>query len=66
MPTAKPPTIVVTYSATPCPESEATLANPNRFKNKRPQLLPMPTAAWINPPTEEKHAPSERVSRTLN
>ncbi len=28
----------------------AYLAYPNRFKNKRPTLRPMPTAAWINPP----------------
>ena len=30
----------------------ACLANPNRFKNKRPQLPPMSTAAWINPPPQ--------------
>jgi len=41
-------------------------ANPNRFKNKRPQLPPMPTAAWINPPPEEKMPTSEPVARTLN
>ena len=34
----------------------AFLANPNRFKNRRPQLPPMPTAAWINPPPEETEA----------
>jgi hypothetical protein len=44
----------------------AFLANPNRFKNKRPQLPPMPTAAWINPPPEEKKSISEPVARTLN
>ena len=44
----------------------AFLANPNRFKNKRPQLRPMPTAAWINPPPEEKKPTSEPVDRTLN
>ncbi len=32
----------------------AFLANPNRFKSRRPQLPPMPAAAWINPPPEEK------------
>ena len=44
----------------------AFLANPNRFKNKRPQLPPMPTAAWINPPPEDKKPTSEPVDRTLN
>ena len=44
----------------------AFLANPNRFKNKRPQLPPMPTAAWINPPPKEKKPSSEPVARTLN
>ena len=44
----------------------AFLANPNRFKSRRPQLPPMPTAAWINPPPEEKKPTREPVSRTLN
>ena len=44
----------------------AFLANPTRYKNKRPKLPPMPTAAWINPPPEEKQPPSEPVSHTLN
>lgn len=44
----------------------AFLANPNRFKNKQPLLPPMPTAAWINPPPEEKKPISEPVARTLN
>jgi putative transposase len=44
----------------------AFLANPNRFKNKRPQLPPMPTAAWINPPHEEKTSTNEPVACTLN
>jgi putative transposase len=44
----------------------AFAANPIRFKNKRPQLPPMPTAAWINPPPEEKKPNSEPVARTLN
>jgi transposase InsO family protein len=44
----------------------AFAANPNRFKNKPPQLPPMPTAAWINPPPEEKKPTSEPVDRTLN
>ncbi len=45
---------------------DAFRANPNRFKNKRPQLPPMPTAAWINPPPEEKIPTREPVARTLN
>jgi len=44
----------------------AFLANPNRFKNRRPQLPPMPTAAWINPPPEETKPTSEPFARTLN
>ena len=44
----------------------AFLANPNRFKNQRPRLPPMPTAAWINPPPEEKNPISEPFARTLN
>jgi hypothetical protein len=44
----------------------AFLANPKRFKNKRPQLPPMPTAAWINPPPEEKTPTSDPVARTLD
>ena len=44
----------------------AFLAHPNRFKHKRPQLPPMPTAAWINPPSQEKNPISEPVARTLN
>jgi transposase InsO family protein len=44
----------------------AFLANPKRFKHKRPMLRPMPTAAWINPPPEEKTPTSESVAHTLN
>jgi len=44
----------------------AFLANPKRFKNRRPVLPPMPTAAWINPPPEEKTPTSDPVARTLN
>lgn len=44
----------------------AFLANPNRFKNKPPHLPPMPTAAWINPPPQEKKPASEPVTCTLN
>ena len=41
-------------------------ANPNRFKNKRPKPPMMPTAAWINPPPEEKKPTSKPVRHTLN
>jgi len=44
----------------------AFVANPNRFKHQRPRLPPMPTAAWINPPPEEKKPISEPFARTLN
>jgi len=44
----------------------AFMANPSRFKNKRPQLPPMPIAAWINPPPKEKSATPEPVACTLN
>jgi transposase InsO family protein len=44
----------------------AFAANPKRFKNRRPVLSAMPTAAWINPPPEEKTPASEPVDRTLN
>ena len=44
----------------------AFLANPSRFKNNRPQLPPMPTAVWINPPPEETKPESEPHARTLN
>jgi len=33
----------------------AFLAHPNRFKNTKPQPHALPTAAWINPPPQEKH-----------
>ena len=32
----------------------AFAATPNRFKGIRPCLKPMPTAAWINPPPEQR------------
>ncbi len=44
----------------------AFLANPQRFKNRRPVLPPMPTAAWINPTPKEKTPTSDPVARTLN
>ena len=43
------------------------LANPYRFKNRRPKLPPMPTVALINPPPpEEKVSTSKAHHRTLN
>lgn len=44
----------------------AFLANPNRFKNTKPKLPKMPTAAWINPPPEETKPTSKPVDTTLN
>ncbi len=44
----------------------AFLAHPNRFKNKPPQLPPMPSAVWINPPPEEKTPTTHHIARTLN
>lgn len=44
----------------------AFLVNPNRFKNKRPRVSPMPTAAWINPPPGENTPTTKTVARTLN
>ena len=45
----------------------AFLANPNRFKNRRPTLPQMPAAVWINPPPPEEKVPtSESHHRTLN
>jgi putative transposase len=35
----------------------AFAANPNGFKNKRPVLSAIPTAAWINPPPKETPQP---------
>jgi putative transposase len=44
----------------------AFLANPNRFKGKAPQLLAMPTAAWINPPPQEKHQTPDPQPSAVN
>ena len=44
----------------------AFLAHPNRFKHSKPHLPPMPTAAWINPPREEKVPTINTVNRTPN
>ena len=42
----------------------AFLAHPNRFKNRRPRLSPMPAGAWINPPPAEKTAQRTRRPHT--
>ena len=42
-------------------------AHPNRFKNRNPQPHPLPTAAWINPPSQETHPTlTHPQPRTLN
>lgn len=43
----------------------AFLAHPNRFKNRNPQPHALPTAAWINPPPQEKH-PANPQPCTVN
>jgi len=42
----------------------AFMAHPHRF-NKPPQLAPMPTAAWINPPSQNQSI-RPHDNRTLN
>jgi putative transposase len=44
----------------------AFLAHPNRFKNKKPQPHALPTAAWINPPPQERHPAHSPQPRTVN
>ena len=44
----------------------AFLATPKRFKGVRPCLKPMPTAAWINPPSKEYQAPDKTQPCTVN
>jgi putative transposase len=44
----------------------AFAATPNRFKGVRPTLKPMPTAAWINPPTKENYSPEKMHPCTVN
>ena len=41
-------------------------ATPHRFKGIRPCLKPMPTAAWINPPIEDKKTPETKQPCTVN
>lgn len=44
----------------------AFLATPKRFKGIRPCLKPMPTAAWINPPSKETQTPDKTPTCTVN
>ena len=44
----------------------AFLAHPNRFKNRKPQPHALPTAAWINPPPQEKHTAHQQQPYTVN
>ena len=44
----------------------AFAAHPKRFKGRRPQLAPLPVAAWINPPPQEKQPAPETELCTLN
>jgi putative transposase len=44
----------------------AFLVHPNRFKNRNPQPHALPTAAWINPPPQEKHPTRNPPPCTVN
>ena len=44
----------------------AFLANPKRFKGRRPEPPTLPTAAWINPPATEKNDDSNTLASTVN
>jgi putative transposase len=44
----------------------ASLAHPNRFKNRKPQPHALPTAAWINPPPQEQHPARNPQLCTVN
>lgn len=44
----------------------AFLAHPNRFKNRNPQPHALPTAAWINPPPQEKHPANDPQPCAVN
>lgn len=44
----------------------AFIATPNRFKGMRPCLKPMPTAAWINPPPEQRKPTETAQPCTVN
>lgn len=44
----------------------AFLAHPNRFKCRNPQPHALPTAAWINPPPQEKHPANNPTPCTVN
>lgn len=44
----------------------AFLANPKRFKGRRPEPPALPTAAWINPPATEQTDDSNTPASTVN
>lgn len=44
----------------------AFLARPDRFKGRRPQPHPLPTAAWINPPPTENFTQESPQPCTVN
>jgi len=44
----------------------AFLANPKRFKGRRPAPPALPTAVWINPPAKEKTDDSSTPASTVN
>ena len=44
----------------------AFLAHPNRFKNRNPQPHALPTAAWINPPPQEKYPANNHQPCAVN
>ena len=47
-------------------KNTAFTATPNRFKGIRPSLKPMPTAAWINPPTDKRKPTETAQPCTVN
>ena len=45
---------------------DAFRATPNRFKRRRPEPHPLPTAAWINPPASEVITPKSSQPCAVN
>lgn len=41
-------------------------ATPNRFKGTPPCLKPMPIAAWINPPSDQRRPTATKIDCTVN
>ena len=44
----------------------AFLANPKRFKGRRPEPPELPSAVWINPPATEKNDDSNILASAVN